>query len=87
MVPKTGFQGKTLWCPNISFDSLRPDRSPGPVRAQHSQMDFVVETSDALMCPVFPQLGQDVTESIRPITREERSVRLPKRLPRSTGVA
>lgn len=50
-------------------------------------MDFVVETSDALMCPVFPQLGQNVTESIRPITREERSVRLPKRLPRSTGVA
>lgn len=34
-------------------------------------MDFVVETSNALVCPVFPQLGQNVAQSIRPITREE----------------
>lgn len=67
-------------------DSLPPDRSPGPARAQHSQMDFVVETCDALMCPVFPQLGQNVAQSIRPVAREERSFRLPKWLPRSMGV-
>lgn len=28
-------------------------------------MDLVVETSNALVCPVFPQLGQNVAQSIR----------------------
>lgn len=63
-VPKTGFPGKKLWWPKIPYDSLPPDRGSGPARAQHSQVDFVVETSNALMCPVFPQLGQNVAQSI-----------------------
>lgn len=38
----------------------------GPAQPRHSQVDFVVETGDALMCPVFPQLGQNVAQSVRP---------------------
>lgn len=38
----------------------------GPAQPRHSQVDFVVETGDALMCPVLPQLGQNVAQSVRP---------------------
>lgn len=33
----------------------------------HSLAHFVVETSNTLMCPVFAQCWQDVSEGIRPV--------------------
>lgn len=37
------------------------------VQARLLLADFVVEVSDALVGPVFPQRGQDVAQSIRPV--------------------
>lgn len=62
VVPKTGFPGQKLGWPKIPY--YPPARNPDPAKAQHSQMDFVVETSNALVCPVFPQLGQNVAQSV-----------------------
>lgn len=69
-IPKPGFLGQRLWWPQTSCHSL-PGALPQP---RHSQMDFVVETGDALVCPVFPQLGQNVAQSVRPRATEEGSL-------------
>lgn len=61
-VPKPGSPEPRPWRPKLSCPSL-PGALPQP---QHSQVDFVVETRDALVCPVFPQLGQNVAQSVRP---------------------
>ena len=46
--------------PSLELGAL-PQPQPQP---RHSQVDFVIETGDALVCPVFPQLGQDMAQSI-----------------------
>lgn len=60
-VPKPGFLGqRPRWPKKTSCCSL-PGALPQP---RHSQVDFVVETGDALVCPVFPQLRQNVAQSV-----------------------
>lgn len=43
----------------------------GDVPAFRLQADFVVEVCDALVGPVFPQRGQDVTQRVGPEDKTE----------------
>jgi hypothetical protein len=64
LVSKPGFPGQRSQWPKTSCHPLPPPRDPVPAAAQHSQVDFVIETGDTLVCPGFPQLGQNVAQSI-----------------------
>lgn len=64
-----GLAGPQPWLPRaearVAQDVLSfPPQGPAQASPQYSQVDFVVQTCDALVCPVFPQLGQNVAQSV-----------------------